>query len=506
MIANHNFRRVIQKGLAVLAALLLSGCPDTLGGGGPADTKALAAAIASAQSAKTGVLSSVDGADVPEESYWASAAAFAALNDAIAAGETALGDGAATQAVVDDAAAALTAATAAFVAAKQQGTAVAAADKAALVAAIASAQTAKTGVTVSVDGTDVPESGWWTTRAALDALNNAVAAAETVSQNAAATQDEADAAAATLAEATDTFTAAKQPGTGSGVEAADKTALVTAIASAQAAKTGVAVSADGTDVPESGWWTTRAALDVLNNAVDAAEAVSHNASVTQDDADNTAATLIEATVTFTAAKQPGTYVPPADRTALATAIEEAQAEKTGVVVSSTNGANVSPDRQWVNASVLAALNDTIAAAETVFQNAAATQAETDAATATLTEATATFTAAKQSGLKGAAVITVSPQGLGISFNLRFVDPPGPGGFASGAYGTATITKGYWMGETEVTQELFEAVMGANPSYFTVGAASGEIQRRRPVDQASWYAASLLQQAEPAGRQNPGLQR
>ena len=60
MITNTNFRRFIQPGLAVLAALLLAGCADPLGCGGPADTKALAGAIASAQSAKTGVLSSVD--------------------------------------------------------------------------------------------------------------------------------------------------------------------------------------------------------------------------------------------------------------------------------------------------------------------------------------------------------------------------------------------------------------------------------------------------------------
>lgn len=42
----------------------------------------------------------------------------------------------------------------------------------------------------------------------------------------------------------------------------------------------------------------------------------------------------------------------------------------------------------------------------------------------------------------------------------------------------TLTKGYYIGETEVTQELWTAVMGSNPSYFT-----GNMQR--PVEKVSW---------------------
>jgi formylglycine-generating enzyme required for sulfatase activity len=51
-----------------------------------------------------------------------------------------------------------------------------------------------------------------------------------------------------------------------------------------------------------------------------------------------------------------------------------------------------------------------------------------------------------------------------------------------------ISKGYWMGETEVTQELFQAVMGTNPTYLTSGAADGETQNQRPVEYVNWYAA------------------
>ena len=43
--------------------------------------------------------------------------------------------------------------------------------------------------------------------------------------------------------------------------------------------------------------------------------------------------------------------------------------------------------------------------------------------------------------------------------------------------TVTLTKNYYIGETEVTQELYKAVMGINPSY-----SSGN---QRPVENVSW---------------------
>jgi formylglycine-generating enzyme required for sulfatase activity len=45
-----------------------------------------------------------------------------------------------------------------------------------------------------------------------------------------------------------------------------------------------------------------------------------------------------------------------------------------------------------------------------------------------------------------------------------------------------------MGETEVTQELWTAVMVTNPSNFTSGADGLEVQNKRPVEKVTWYAA------------------
>ena len=56
--------------------------------------------------------------------------------------------------------------------------------------------------------------------------------------------------------------------------------------------------------------------------------------------------------------------------------------------------------------------------------------------------------------------------------------------------TVTLTKAFYMCDHEVTQAEYEAVMGegSNPSYFKTGAAEGEVQENRPVEQVSWYKA------------------
>ncbi|MBR2362443.1 MAG: SUMF1/EgtB/PvdO family nonheme iron enzyme [Spirochaetaceae bacterium] len=48
-----------------------------------------------------------------------------------------------------------------------------------------------------------------------------------------------------------------------------------------------------------------------------------------------------------------------------------------------------------------------------------------------------------------------------------------------------------MGQYEVTQQLYSAVMGSNPSYFTSDVATWETQELRPVEQVSWYDAVVF---------------
>ena len=52
-----------------------------------------------------------------------------------------------------------------------------------------------------------------------------------------------------------------------------------------------------------------------------------------------------------------------------------------------------------------------------------------------------------------------------------------------------LKNGFWMGETQVTQRQWEAIMGANPSYFLGGknflGSGGKTSPQRPVDSVSW---------------------
>lgn len=45
---------------------------------------------------------------------------------------------------------------------------------------------------------------------------------------------------------------------------------------------------------------------------------------------------------------------------------------------------------------------------------------------------------------------------------------------------------FQIGETEVTQELWLAVMGENPAVFKDSPAGGEVQEKRPAEGVSWY--------------------
>jgi len=59
----------------------------------------------------------------------------------------------------------------------------------------------------------------------------------------------------------------------------------------------------------------------------------------------------------------------------------------------------------------------------------------------------------------------------------------------------TISKSFYMGKYQVTQELYHAVMGINPSYLNGESgrepAAEEKQSRRPVETVSWYDAIVF---------------
>jgi hypothetical protein len=85
--------------------------------------------------------------------------------------------------------------------------------KTALNAAISAANTAKSGVEVNTAAASVPEGTKWVTQTEMNALTTAIAAAQTVADNTAATQTAVDTATTALTTATGAFTNAQQDGT-----------------------------------------------------------------------------------------------------------------------------------------------------------------------------------------------------------------------------------------------------------------------------------------------------
>ncbi|MDR0553935.1 MAG: SUMF1/EgtB/PvdO family nonheme iron enzyme [Treponema sp.] len=92
---------------------------------------------------------------------------------------------------------------------------------------------------------------------------------------------------------------------------------------------------------------------------------------------------------------------------------------------------------------------------------------------------------------------------GVAVKFRYV-PGGKFQRNSTAGNVSIITKGYWLGETEVTQELFQAIMQTNPSHFT-NAVDGEdgTPGKLPVEQVSWYdAIAFCNKLSIADRKQP----
>ncbi len=78
---------------------------------------------------------------------------------------------------------------------------------------------------------------------------------------------------------------------------------------------------------------------------------------------------------------------------------------------------------------------------------------------------------------------------GVSFTLKSIDAVTNKSIGHTDQGDnqphAVSISAYYIGETEVTQELWNKVMPSNPSHFTSAAPSGEEQAKRPVEKVTW---------------------
>jgi len=57
-----------------------------------------------------------------------------------------------------------------------------------------------------------------------------------------------------------------------------------------------------------------------------------------------------------------------------------------------------------------------------------------------------------------------------------------------------LTNDFWIGQFEVTQGQFEAVMGYNPSYFSASGSGGDCGADCPVEYVTWFEAAVFANA------------
>ena len=63
--------------------------------------------------------------------------------------------------------------------------------------------------------------------------------------------------------------------------------------------------------------------------------------------------------------------------------------------------------------------------------------------------------------------------------------------------TVTLTQGFWMMESEVTQGMWQAAFGNNPSHFSAGGAGAACGTNCPVEQVNWWEALAFANAASA---------
>ncbi|MCL2273274.1 MAG: hypothetical protein FWC19_10780 [Treponema sp.] len=171
----------------------------------------------------------------------------------------------------------------------------------ALEAKIIEAETAKTGVKTSTDGTNIPSNFKWVTAAEMSTFETAINTAKGV-RDTASLQSVVDTAVIVLNTAISAFVAAQEDGTAAALV---YTALDTKISEANSAKTGVVINTDAANVNKGTYWVTQAVMDIFNTAITTATNVKSN-TILQTEIDAAVTTLNTAITTFNNAKTQGT--------------------------------------------------------------------------------------------------------------------------------------------------------------------------------------------------------
>ncbi|MDR1249787.1 MAG: hypothetical protein LBK63_10835 [Treponema sp.] len=460
--------------ISALLVIFMSGCDNLTIPGltGQVDKSILITRIGEAEAAKTGVSIGERDQFAPDMEYVLQAD-LNTLNAAIAEAEAVRSSSSATQVDVNEAAATLNNAVQAFKArVKKDGTKSAGFTQEQLTELIGAAEATKQNVGISADGADISSGALWVTQADMIALNTAINIAKTATADTDdATRDDLYAALGTAIAA---FNAARKSGSSSAAPPAptDKSALITRIGEAAAAKTGVSIGTPDQFAPGMEY-VLQADVDTLNAAIVAAETVRDGSSATQAEVNDAAAALNNAVQAFKAkVKTDGTKSAGFTQEQLTALISAAEAAKQGVATSS-DGTDVGPGVLWVTPEAMTVFNAAIDHAKT------AADTTRDALYAALGTAIASFNAAKQPGTRAKTLtitgLPAAANGSMIGVSLFQTKPTGEeedletpvvgGGTAQNGSVTVTLyndDESLWTG----TGNWYVGFMVGNVAYIT----------------------------------------
>jgi hypothetical protein len=325
---------------------------------------------------------SVDGSDIFDNINWVTGDIAEIAAAAIINANTVIGNTEATQIEINDANENIEWTSAAFGAAISLGTV----SRNAFDTAVEEAETAISGVIVSVDGTDVDPTKYWATQDAITAFRSAIDTTKNTVDAGSITQEGVAEQLELLAAAMETFSAAKSPGT----KSVDKSVLITAITEARNLLDSTVLAENGSDVYTNEFWATESDRQTFDLEISAVEAVYGNAGAEQTEVDNAVTSLATAVDAFNTARQPGTK--PVNKQILQDTLTSARTSLLNVYPSA-DGEDVYRDEMWAPEENITALGAAITAADTVYTDNDATQTDVDDAVTELSDAVSSFEAA-----------------------------------------------------------------------------------------------------------------
>ena len=182
-------------------------------------------------------------------------------------------------------------------------------DKTELEKAIKSAEDSKKNIKTSADGKDVEPTDKWTTVDEMKALEEAIAEAKKVDEDANAKQEAVNKAKADLENATKKFADSLKAGMKEEPKV-DKTRLEIVIEKAEEAKKNIKTSVDGKDVDPSEKWTTADEMKALEEAIGEARKVSEDTNAKQEAVNKAKADLEKVKKKFVDSLKAGMKVQP----------------------------------------------------------------------------------------------------------------------------------------------------------------------------------------------------